>query len=60
MRTSDIVPRTVAGRKVSLPVIARIVRMESSYPQVMLSPPGVTVLCDSGLKYLQDDLYAPA
>ena len=36
-----LVHHTVAGRRVSLPVIARIVRIESSYPQVMLSPPGI-------------------
>jgi hypothetical protein len=31
----------VAGRKTTLPVIMRIVRIESSYPETILAPAGV-------------------
>lgn len=36
-----LVHRTVAGKKATLPVIMRIVRIESSYPETMLPPPGI-------------------
>ncbi|MBW3665125.1 MAG: cupin domain-containing protein [Actinobacteria bacterium] len=35
-----LVHRTVQGRKATLPVIMRIVRIESSYPETILPPPG--------------------
>lgn len=36
-----LVHRTVEGKKVSLPVILRIVRIESSYGDTILAPPGI-------------------
>jgi mannose-6-phosphate isomerase-like protein (cupin superfamily) len=33
--------RTVAGRKLGLPVVLRVVRIESSYGETILSPPGL-------------------
>ena len=36
-----LVHRTVQGRKVSLPVILRVVRIESSYPDTIVAPPGM-------------------
>lgn len=35
-----LVHRTVEGRKASLPVIMRIVRIERSFPETILPPPG--------------------
>ena len=35
-----LVHRTVAGNRISLPIILRIVRIESSYGNTVLSPPG--------------------
>ena len=35
-----LVHRTVQGRKATLPVIMRIVRIESSFPETILAPPG--------------------
>lgn len=35
-----LVHQTVAGRKATLPVIMRIVRIESSFPETILPPPG--------------------
>lgn len=36
-----LVHRTVEGRKVTLPVILRIVRVESSYAETIIAPPGL-------------------
>lgn len=36
-----LVHRTVEGRKATLPVIMRIIRIESSYGDTILAPPGV-------------------
>lgn len=36
-----LVHRTVEGRKITLPVIARIVRIESSYADTIIAPPGL-------------------